>query len=397
MALTERRIRDARPNAKTFILWDDQVRGLGLRVTPKGAKSYVLNYRTGGRERRATLARASEISLREIRERAGRELASIRAGESDPLERRQERREAPTVADAFDRFLGPFADRRIANGRMTERTRKEYAKQARAYVLPKLGSRKVASITRDDVERLVDPMAGPTRNRLLALLSRLMNLCETWEWRDQHTNPARGVERAKENVRRRVLSADELTKLAAALSDLSGRYPVAVAALKLAALSGLRISEVLAFRWENVDMASGRVHLPDTKTGQRDHDLPHAAMAILASLPRIHRNPWVFASKMDSHVQRRQTGLVFRRAAAAAGIEDARVHDLRRSVATRAAAAGLSAFALRDMLGWKDLAMPARYVQLAGETARQHRQSIGDAIAADMGAEFVPIEGNCVK
>ena len=67
--LTERRIRDARPEARTRILWDSQVKGLGLRVTPAGTKSYILNYRVAGRERRVTLARASELSLKAARAR----------------------------------------------------------------------------------------------------------------------------------------------------------------------------------------------------------------------------------------------------------------------------------------------------------------------------------------
>ncbi|MCY4500140.1 MAG: integrase family protein [Alphaproteobacteria bacterium] len=385
--LTEKRIRDAKPGPKAAILWDSSIKGLGVKIQPGGSKVYVLSYRIDGRKRQATLARVGELSLADARKRAGAEMVRIREGDADPLQRRQERKDAPTVADAFNRFLGPFSERRIANGRLTETTRSEYAKQARKYVLPALGSRKVASVTRGDVEALVEPMPGPTRNRVLAVVSRLMNVCETWEWRPQHSNPARGVERAKENVRRRVLSPAEMTALADALDGLSGAHPVAAAALKIAALSGLRISEVLEFRWENVDAETGRVHLPRTKTGERDHDLPQAAMAILATLPHVHGNPWCFASKAGAHVQRRQAGVVFRKAAAAAGIEDARVHDLRRTLATRAAAAGLSAFALRDMLGWKDLAMPARYVQLAGETAREHRLSIGDAIAADMGAD----------
>ena len=62
--LTERRIRDAKPEPKTRFLWDGQVKNLGVRVTPKGAKSFVLFYRTGGRKHLATLARCSEISLK---------------------------------------------------------------------------------------------------------------------------------------------------------------------------------------------------------------------------------------------------------------------------------------------------------------------------------------------
>ena len=51
--LTERRIRDAKPDSKTRFLWDAQVRNLGVRITPKGAKSYVVFYRSAGQKHRA--------------------------------------------------------------------------------------------------------------------------------------------------------------------------------------------------------------------------------------------------------------------------------------------------------------------------------------------------------
>ena len=59
-----------------------------------------------------------------------------------------------------------------------------------------------------------------------------------------------------------------------------------------------------------------------------------------------------------------------------------RVHDLRRTVATRAAEAGLGVLELRALLGWKSTAMPARYVSLAGGGIREHRRRIGDEVAA---------------
>ena len=66
--LTERRIRDVRPGPKTAFLWDREVKGLGVRVTPASVKAFVLFYRVGGRKHLATLARCSEISLRESAE-----------------------------------------------------------------------------------------------------------------------------------------------------------------------------------------------------------------------------------------------------------------------------------------------------------------------------------------
>lgn len=68
--LTDRRIRDAKPGPKPIILWDSHVAGLGVRITPRGVKSFVLNYRADGRERRATLARVGVMTLKAARSRA---------------------------------------------------------------------------------------------------------------------------------------------------------------------------------------------------------------------------------------------------------------------------------------------------------------------------------------
>ena len=203
-ALTERAVREAKPRTATYTVWDSQVRGLGFRVTPAGVKSYILDYRIAGRRRRATLARCSELSLKEARERAGRELVVIRAGEADPLERRRQQREAPTVDEGLDRFLDEYAPERIKIGRLSRRTLQTYRNQAKLHVRPALGKRRVDAVTRRNVERAVRRLPNATRNRVLALVSRLFNLFETWEWRSQHTNPARGVERAREEARDRV-------------------------------------------------------------------------------------------------------------------------------------------------------------------------------------------------
>ena len=83
--LSEKIIRDARPKPKTHILWDARVRGLGVRITPAGAKAFILNYRVAGKERRATLAPVGGVNLREARERAGAELAARRTVPADTL------------------------------------------------------------------------------------------------------------------------------------------------------------------------------------------------------------------------------------------------------------------------------------------------------------------------
>ena len=392
--LTERIIRDAKPESKTRIIWDRQVKGLGLRITPAGAKSYILNYRVAGRERRATLARASELSLKAARERAGSELAAVRGGAIDLLERRRETKEAPTVADGLDRFFDEYVPDRIATGRMTETTARKYRNQADNYLRPALGRRRVADVTRHDVENMVKRLARtPTlRNRVLAFASRLFRLFEDWGWRPQHANPVRGVDRAREEARDRILSPTEIAALSGALADSETTNPAAVAAIRFAAVTGLRIGEILAVQWEHVDCESGRLLLPKTKTGRRYHDLPSAALAILANLPRI--NAWPFTTGRDAPVMYRTVRMHFARIAAAAGLADVRLHDLRRTVMTTAAAAGVGTHVLRDLLGHKTTVMADRYIRAVGNPVRDAREQVGAAMAAMMErkpADVVPL------
>ena len=387
--LTERKIRDAKPRATPFVLWDREVRGFGVRVFPSGRKAFILNYRVDGRERRATLARCGEISLREARDRAGRELAAIRDGEADPLRRREERATAPTVSDLFDRFFSEYVPRRREAGRMAESTARHYTRQRR-YVEPGLGAIKVAAVTRDDIERAIARHAPIHRNRLAAFLSRAFTLAEHWEWRPQHSNPVRGIEKAREEPRDRVLAPSEFEALAAALQSSTELF--AVAAIRFLMLTGWRSGEALALRWEHVNFETGEALLPSTKAGRQNRRIAAPALGMLAELPRVNGNPFVFAGARGVAIGYRKLRIVFAVACEAAGIPDCRLHDLRRSVATMAAASGLSVLMLRDLLGHRSATMASRYARRAGSALQEAVDASAERMAAMMsgkGGEIV--------
>ena len=378
--LTERIIRDAKPDARPRLLWDEQVRGFGVRVTPQGVKSYILNYRVDGRERRLTIGRCVELSLRDARERAAREMVAIRAGEIDPLERRRAKREAPRVRDGLVQFFDEWAPARQRIGRLTSGTVREYRKHARRYVGPALGALKVSSVTKRHVERMVEGLPRTQHNRLLAFTSRLFRLFESWGWREQNTNPARGVERARETPRDRTLAPSELHALSVALDSLADRHPASVAAIRFAAVTGLRIGEVLAIRWADVDIEQARLTIPEGKSGRRQQDLPIPALDVFGRIHRIN-DEWAFSTGR-SHVTYRHVRTVFAEAVRAAGLLDVRLHDLRRGVMTQAAAAGVGTHVLRDLLGHRTTAMADRYVRALGSPVRDAREAIGADIAA---------------
>ena len=380
--LTAAAIRDAQPEAKTRILWDDRPKGLGCRVTPAGSKSFILNYRIDGRERRLTLARTTEISLKDARKMASAQLLRIRSGE-DPAEEREQRRSAPTVADGLRRFFEEYVPQRVEIGRLAASSVRDYKWQAGRYIEPELGRRKVAEVTRQHVERMVAPLPRAQRNRTLALTSRLFNLFELWEWREQHSNPCRGIERARVEARDRTLTSQELSRLAAALEKHEERNVAAVNAIRIAALTGLRIGEILSMRWTDIDFETGRLTLPNTKSGRRQHDLPAPALDVLRQLPR--ECEWTFTATGRAPCTYRNVRFHFQQICDVAGIEDVRLHDLRRTIMTMAATSGIGVHVLRDLLGHKTTAMADRYIRFVGNPVKEARERVGAEIAAAMG------------
>ena len=346
-----------------------------MQITPR-KKSYILRYTVGGRKKQTILGRCSEISLRAAREMAGTELANIRSGQLDPLERKLEAKLAPTVNEMLDRFFVEFVPARIEAKRLCENTVKEYRKQSR-FVRSKIGGRKIGMIGRREIEVLVCGIDAPTmRNRTLAFLSRVFTLAETWEYRQPGTNPCRGITRTKEEPRDRVLSNSELAKLNDQLIEMEADHPFAVAAIRIAAMTGLRIGEVLSLRWKNVDLDASRLVLPQTKTGRRIIPLVDPVVDVLTRLPRVNGNEWVFAGAYENtHITYRTLRKYFAMATSQAKLVDVKLHDLRRSVATNLAAAGANAFILRDVLGHKTIAMSSRYVRLASDALREAHET----------------------
>ena len=380
--LTEHRIRDAKPAAATVMLRDAKVVGLAVRIAPGGTKSFVLDYRANGTRRLATLARCSEMTLADARAMAGRELTAVRNDGADPLQRRTDARDAPTVADVLDRFLDDYGPRRIDQGRLSPKTLGEYRRQANGTVRPALGRMKVADVTRADVERAVAKCAPVERNRQIAFLHRLFNLAEDWEMREPGANPARRIDKAREEPRDRTLAPSEIAALGAALSGLDN--PIVAAALRFLTLTGWRNGEALALRWEDVNLETGEALLPSTKTGRDRRTIGAAALDILANLPRINGNPHCFAGAKSAAVSYKTLHKAFRAACDGAGVADARLHDLRRTLATRAAASGLTLTGLRDLLNHKTTTMAARYARRSDSVLRAAQDDAAASMAAIM-------------
>ncbi len=224
--LTERRIRDAKPKAKPYLLWDGTVKCLGLKVNPGGRKRFVISYWFNGRKRRASIGVPGDLTLADARRRAAKMLDGARHDGIDPLEQIKARREAPTVTQALDRYFDEHIPRRVENGRMSPGTVTHYRSWSK-HLYHSLGSHKVAEVQRTHVERMVDGLQRTSRNRVLSLTRAVFNVFELWELRPRHSNPVYGIERSAESPRDRVLSDTELKALSEALAAAEDTYPAA--------------------------------------------------------------------------------------------------------------------------------------------------------------------------
>ena len=83
--LTDTRVKSLRPKAKRYEVWDPAAPGFGVRVTPKGVKSFVYLYRFDGLPRRMTLGRYPKLSLANARLQYAAARATLEEEGTDPL------------------------------------------------------------------------------------------------------------------------------------------------------------------------------------------------------------------------------------------------------------------------------------------------------------------------
>ena len=382
--ITKRVVDGAEPGDRPRFVWDETLRGFGLVVHPTGRKVYVVQYRNPQkRTRRIALGPHGSMTPEEARRLAAAKLAVAHSGR-DPAEEKKAAERALTVAELAERYTEEHIPKK------KDSSAREDRRILDTYVLPVLGPRRLGDVTPSDVAKLHLSMRSTPfmANRVLFLLSTLFNLAERWGLREHADNPCRHVQRFRERRRKRFLSMEELQRLGQALAAVEREATasrVAIAALRLLALTGARKSEILDLAWEHVDLAGGRLHLPDSKTGEKVILLDDHAVSLLRSLPKA--GPWVFPSSKKPGAPLHDLRKTWRRVLDKAEINRVRIHDLRHTHASVGAASGLSLPLIGSLLGHRRAATTERYAHLVDDTqraaARLVQQQIGRAMDGD--------------
>lgn len=365
------------------------VRGLGLRITKAGTRSYIFNYRTrDGIERRYTVARHGERSLFAARERA-KELRIIVDAGGDPVEEDRMQRLAETISDLARDFKADHLPKK------RPATARDYEHLIDTYILKEVGSKRVAEVTYADVAQMHRKITrtgkGTTANRVVAVLSRMFT--EAIKLGIVTVNPTKSIERNEETKRERFLNADELERLLDALAKLEDQEAANI--FRLILLTGARKSEVLGATWSMFDLANGVWTKPShhTKTN-KTHTIPLSAPARLllveiqeaqAARPSDYVFPVRRVSTKADTVENRAYRQNVKNAWAAvlklAKIDDFRMHDMRHSYASFLVAEGMSLPLIGRLLGHTQSATTDRYAHLEISPLRKATDRVGDIVS----------------
>lgn len=353
--LTARDVETLQPEpGKRVEVFDTVQKGLALRITESGHKSWSVHYRIDGKLRRYTIGPVDKFTLADARRKAyevSRDAAT--KGKDAGAEKRAKRLQAKqgeTVADLVKAYLEKHAKRHKRSWPADDR-------MFNAEVLPHWRHRKVKEITRRDVRALIEAIADRgspiTANRCLALIRKTWNFAIQQDWIE--ANPAALLQKpGVEASRARVLTDDEIRLVWAAID---AERPAMRALVRLRLITAQRGSELVAMRWSDID--GDWLTIPPTVTKNKtEHrvfltDLAHEALALVPRIVDADGNvdDRVFPAAVGKGTMTdlKQAG---RRIAARVLAElqkvdptveafDFRAHDLRRTAATKMAEAGV--------------------------------------------------------
>ena len=405
------------PDKAQAFRWDSTAQGLGLRVTPAGKPSYVFQSEYQGRTLRVTIGGPDAWSIPRAQEKArelqrqideGRDPREVKAATiaADVAKREASKGESLTVAEVWAAYV---AERRPHWGDLHYR---DHIDKAKAGGLPsgrRGGGKKLTQpgplaalmplALRDLDATTIEAWAakeGQTRPSSARLAWRLLTVFLTWCSEQPayaslvpDKNPGK-TRKARESLGKPATKADVLQRgqLAAWFAHVQQlQNPVIAAALQVMLLTGARPGEVLAMRWEDVNLLWNGLTIRDKVEGLRIIPATPFVRHLLAALPR--RNQWVFSSPTSASGCLTEPNNPHTRACVAAGLQGLTLHGLRRSFSSLTEWLEVPAGVVAQIQGHKPSATAEKHYKVRPlELLALHHERIEAWILEQAGVQF---------
>lgn len=265
--------------------------GLSLRVGANGTKTFTVLRRMHGRPGRVTLGRFPQITVETARREAMKVMAKIASGQNPALEKHIMRSEM-TLGDLFNDYLRLHA-------KVHKRTWEEDQRRYNAHLMH-WKNRPVSAIFTGEIQawhvRLGKENGHVAANRAHALLRKMYNFAKLRGFTG--VNPAVGIPHFREHQRSRFMDATELRYFFSALIEEPDQTVQDF--FTFALFTGARRGNVLAMRWDNVDLERGIWRVPG-ETSKNGDELQIVLVPALVDLLRRRRaqnkaGEWVLPS-----------------------------------------------------------------------------------------------------
>jgi integrase len=362
------------PREERAIYHDTQVRGLGVLVQPTGYRSFFWFRKVDGRAKWKTIGAFPDMTVEQARARASEYNTSIADWKAHDYEGPSpfKQRNGVTLGEVFEDYLEIY---RKDNAKNPDRSIPEERAMFKRH-LKQLEDRKLDSLRRDDLTSIHSEIGKEhghySANRVIQLVRRVINWAIAEErWHGE--NPAGAITKFPEKERERFLQPDEVQRL---FKELKREKNVDLRDfVYLALFMGARRGNVLAMRWEQLSQtADGQKHwtIPFPKN-EKPHVVPLVPEALAVLEQRRRRikkeKEWVFPSDGKSgHVRDFKRG--WKQLLKRAKITNLRIHDLRRTLGSWMASAGISLPIIGAMLGHQSLAATKIYARLQNAPVR---------------------------
>jgi len=248
------------PTAGRVTYHDTKNRGLQLRVTASGVKTFSVFRRVkGGEPTRVTIGRFPDITIEQARQQAMSHTAELASGTDIAARQRQAR-----AVMAFEQLFAQYMER---HSKLKKLTWEEDVSKYNQYLADTLGRKRLSEVTRKHVAEIHSKITldghPVTANRVLALVSSVFGWAisaDLWE-----ANPAVGVRKNVEQARDRFIQGAELPHFFMALNAEPNDCIRDFFLMSL--LTGARRSNVLEMEWRHLDLAEAQWRIPRTKNG----------------------------------------------------------------------------------------------------------------------------------